>query len=283
VCVDIYNSTLSNNIGGLGGNLTVLAGGLNLTNTILVSAGPTLGLNCKSLVPITDGGGNLKWPVSDPTCAGIGSYGDPKLGPLQSNGGPTQTMALQSGSEAIGTAIVTHCPSTDQRGVTRPNPPCDIGAYERSTTKGLLLALQGQLSALSLNLGSPGAADQLSAAVLKPLADSLDPALWQETDGNHLDPQQGSQVFGLHRNAVNELNSQIAGGAYIHSLVIADSTLAAGAVKDAGCDARQDNFCRQANAEFNAGDISAAVGLYAEAIDHYGNSWQQAQQARGIR
>jgi hypothetical protein len=63
--------------------------------------------------------------------------GDPKLGPLQNNGGPTQTMALGNGSPAInagdpncedlnGTAILT-----DQRGAPRPHgSACDIGAYE---------------------------------------------------------------------------------------------------------------------------------------------------------
>jgi hypothetical protein len=61
----------------------------------------------------------------------------PMLGALAGNGGPTQTQALQTGSPAIdhgGTATVG-CPSTDQRGMARPdetrdNGDCDMGAYE---------------------------------------------------------------------------------------------------------------------------------------------------------
>jgi CSLREA domain-containing protein len=57
---------------------------------------------------------------------------DPKLGNLMDNGGPTETMALLTGSPAID-AATPKCapPKTDQRGVSRPQGPrCDIGAYE---------------------------------------------------------------------------------------------------------------------------------------------------------
>jgi trimeric autotransporter adhesin len=53
---------------------------------------------------------------------------DPRLGPLAPNGGPTQTVALLSGSPAIG-AAVGRAPRYDQRGVRRKDP--DLGAYER--------------------------------------------------------------------------------------------------------------------------------------------------------
>src|SRR5262249_49672004 len=53
------------------------------------------------------------------------------LGPLQSNGGPTSTMALLPGSPAIGHADASKCPATDQRGASRPiGGPCDIGAFQ---------------------------------------------------------------------------------------------------------------------------------------------------------
>jgi hypothetical protein len=56
---------------------------------------------------------------------------DPKLGPLQSNGGLTETMALTAGSPAIDAGGNGACPATDQRGVARPEgAACDIGAYE---------------------------------------------------------------------------------------------------------------------------------------------------------
>ena len=66
---------------------------MTLKNTIVANS-PTGG-NCYGT--ITDGGGNLSYP--DTTCPGIN--GDPMLGPLQNNGGPTETMALGPGSAAI--------------------------------------------------------------------------------------------------------------------------------------------------------------------------------------
>jgi hypothetical protein len=63
---------------------------------------------------------------------------DPKLGPLQDNGGPTFTRALLPGGPAIDAVRIEKCTdsnanaiTTDQRGVARPQGvACDIGAYE---------------------------------------------------------------------------------------------------------------------------------------------------------
>jgi CSLREA domain-containing protein len=65
---------------------------------------------------------------------------DPLLGPLQDNGGPTQTRALLPGSPAVDAAAPAGCTDDlgsplriDQRGFPRPYPaggPCDMGAFE---------------------------------------------------------------------------------------------------------------------------------------------------------
>ena len=66
------------------------------------------------------------------------SADDLKLGPLQSNLGPTETHRLGEGSVAIDQIPVEDCVdtdgqplTTDQRGVERPQgEKCDVGAYE---------------------------------------------------------------------------------------------------------------------------------------------------------
>jgi hypothetical protein len=58
---------------------------------------------------------------------------DPQLGPLQDNGGSTQTMALLPGSPAIDAGDNRHAPDWDQRGAGFPrivNGTIDIGAFE---------------------------------------------------------------------------------------------------------------------------------------------------------
>jgi hypothetical protein len=63
---------------------------------------------------------------------------DPLLGPLDFNGGPTQTRALQTGSPAIDTADF-NAPARDQRNFLRAGIP-DIGAYEYRGTRPVALA-----------------------------------------------------------------------------------------------------------------------------------------------
>lgn len=103
------------------------------------------GTNCTGTGSGTyaDAGWNLD---SDDTCSFMDVTDlpntDPLLGPLQDNGGPTQTHALQTGSPAIDAGDNIGCPATDQRGITRPHDGdgdgkavCDIGAYELFLSK----------------------------------------------------------------------------------------------------------------------------------------------------
>ncbi len=61
------------------------------------------------------------------------STADPKLGPLQNNGGLVPTLLPQSGSPVLGTGDPSLAPTTDQRGQPRPaNGPIDLGAVQVS-------------------------------------------------------------------------------------------------------------------------------------------------------
>jgi len=69
--------------------------------------------------------------VNSQECGSAIQWGDPKLGTLANNGGRTQTMLLLSGSPAINAGNNATCPTTDQRGILRPQGGvCDIGAVE---------------------------------------------------------------------------------------------------------------------------------------------------------
>jgi hypothetical protein len=167
--VIVTNSTISGNtssgwgggIGNLGGNVsinnTTVAGNketysyggiANYSGTITLQNSVTAnnsGGDCYTRVAITSNGYNLS---SDGTCAFSGpgdrNNVDPMLGPLQNNGGPTQTMALPLGSPAVDAGNPTGCTNglghllkTDQRGKPRPDTEdtgaCDMGAYERQS------------------------------------------------------------------------------------------------------------------------------------------------------
>lgn len=83
-------------------------------------------------------------PLDNNSCQLLGGAGNlvninPLLGPLQFNGGKTQTHAPLAGSPAIDGGVNTiECSLVDQRGVTRPQGArCDSGAVE-STNPGLV-------------------------------------------------------------------------------------------------------------------------------------------------
>ncbi len=63
---------------------------------------------------------------------------NPRIGPLENYGGPTETHALLPGSPAIDAATCLDVVPLDQRGVIRPqNESCDSGSYEFEGRSGL--------------------------------------------------------------------------------------------------------------------------------------------------
>jgi hypothetical protein len=100
-----------------------------VANTIYSTNPAPINSNCGGGAPITAVGANIAFPVPG-GCPASFLTGNPQLGNLGDNGGPTRTMALGPGSAALNTAGPIG-PATDQRGVSRPQGPrCDIGAFE---------------------------------------------------------------------------------------------------------------------------------------------------------
>jgi CSLREA domain-containing protein len=138
-----FSSTITNNQAdrlsrrrGSGGGVFNDAGAtFDLQNTI-VAGNPAS--DCAG--DLRSSGNNLMQTVQDCTITGdVTITEDPRLGPLQDNGGPTQTHALLASSPAVDAGSPTGCRDdqgapleTDQRGLPRglDGNPCDIGAYE---------------------------------------------------------------------------------------------------------------------------------------------------------
>jgi len=122
----LINTTLSVNTGSTGAGIYNDGDStLNFTNSIIANS--ITGSDCTNSGTI---GTNVNNLVEDGTCSPAIS-GDPSLGALADNGGPTQTHALLMGSTAIDAGNLGACPGADQRGVARPKGSgCDIGAFE---------------------------------------------------------------------------------------------------------------------------------------------------------
>jgi hypothetical protein len=125
-------STISRNTavsGGKGGGIA------NISNQTLqdsIVSGNTSSINPDVYGAITtDKGHNLFGTALRNKTFGTGDLfsNAPGLGNLANNGGPTQTVALQSGSPAIGKGATIAGITTDQRGQSRAATP-DMGAYE---------------------------------------------------------------------------------------------------------------------------------------------------------
>jgi len=155
--VFLTNSTVSSNGANTGGGISNSTGKVTLTNST-VTANTTIGAgagfhNSSSTVTLANSivanslgddcfnnnstivdTSSSNW-FEDSSCNGV-AQGDPNLGPLATNGGPTKTHLLLSGSGAIdkgNNAICSASPvnNLDQRGVKRPQgEACDIGAIE---------------------------------------------------------------------------------------------------------------------------------------------------------
>ncbi len=145
----LRNVTFSGNSAGDGGAMyddgsSSGASSPSLSNVILWgdSATTNAEISNASATPTIDhsvvqgSGGSGNWQAGFGTDGGGNLDADPLLGPLQDNGGSTQTLMPGAGSPAIGAGLDSACNAApvnalDQRGFARPiGTHCDIGAVE---------------------------------------------------------------------------------------------------------------------------------------------------------
>ena len=120
--MNILNSIIANNESARlgGGIMTQLGAAIFVKNTIVADNSIE---NCNAAQfggVISSQGNNISSDDSCPfTKPADKQNTNPLLGPLQNNGGPTDTRALLPGSPAVDAANATACPQRDQRGVVR--------------------------------------------------------------------------------------------------------------------------------------------------------------------
>ena len=119
-------------IGTMSAADTIIAGNTSNSGTLT---------NCASTVTIT--GPDLEDGTDCDFTTDGSKRGNPQLGPLADNGGPTDTELPGAGSPAIDNGTNATCASHDQRGGARPAPgggSCDIGAVEVNSLADLSIA-----------------------------------------------------------------------------------------------------------------------------------------------
>jgi hypothetical protein len=134
----VYATVVGNSAADNGANVGSEAGLVAFGSVVALRQGG--GANCSISGSTTSNGFNFS---DDASCGFTGTgdrqnAGDPGLGALANNGGPTQTTLPQTGSLLIDAIPVNSCEAdgasgitTDERGVTRPQGSgCDVGAVE---------------------------------------------------------------------------------------------------------------------------------------------------------
>jgi hypothetical protein len=134
----LFNCTVADNAAATGGGISSVPGTtLSLANTIVAgNSASSTDNDISGTINSLDY--NLIQDTTGATINGATTHNltgvDPLLGPLADNGGPTETMALISGSPAIAAgpngSVLPGNDQTDQRGVARPAGPTDIGAFQ---------------------------------------------------------------------------------------------------------------------------------------------------------
>jgi hypothetical protein len=144
--VNVTNSTISNNSALVGGGIFNASGNaVNAVNTIMaknvVIDSPDFRgeLTSQGHNLIGDNSGAVIAPAAGDQIGTSASPIDPLLGPLQDNGGPTETQALLTGSTAIDAGNDATAPLRDQRNYVRSGRS-DIGAFEFGGTIPVTLA-----------------------------------------------------------------------------------------------------------------------------------------------
>ncbi len=152
----VRNSTFSDNEADFGGAVANFAD-LFLYNNILANSvngsdcfndgvfSGAVAMGDNNLIELDDG--------DEPCAADVVSSAEPDLQPLGDNGGPTHTMALAKDSPAIDLGASATCATADQRGESRDDLNCDLGAYELKLDDSITVVLDALADGAAATFG----------------------------------------------------------------------------------------------------------------------------------
>ncbi len=193
-----HSTIAGNSATSSGGGILNYAGVLNLSHTLIADS--LSGGDCRNQSggSVVANDHNLIEATGLDACALSDGNGgsfigvDPQLGPLGNYGGSTRTFALLPSSPAIDAGNPASCLPIDQRGQSRDDLRCDIGAYElkyadsptvirsvsRATTTTFGPALIGIMRDVALD---PGAITVTKSLTWKTPSDNAIDAYWSIT------------------------------------------------------------------------------------------------------
>lgn len=296
-----YNVTIAGNTAAVGGgiaNVPFFGATWELRNTIVS------GNSAPDSPDISNGFGsqisrgfNL---IKNTSGAAAGSFlpsdqlgVDPKLGPLQNNGGPTLTLALLPGSPAIDKGSNSNLlpgMTTDQRvfmarivnGGT--SATVDVGAYEYATARALKFEAINDLTPCLSSTDCRTVANARSA--IRSIQCSLASRLWLNDTKLTC---SGELVFEYEEDAAYAIQKILkyspdvacvkAATDAVQDLMQADEQIARAVIAEAVACNGNASYITKANCELVTAQASIAKQDYKGAIEHYEHAWEYAQKA----
>ncbi len=227
----LTNCTISGNQAIQNGSIASYGGGVNnggtatLTDTIVASnTGPSSAASdihgtvtgSYNLIGTGGSGGLTNGQNGNIFLTSLTGLG---LAPLAFYGGPTQTMALLSGSEAIGKGVIAPYPgtttpiTTDQRGEPLDTPNPDIGAFQFHSSYSLVVKTTSDSTAPAGEFNLRGAID-LANILTGAQTITFDPTVFAtaQTIGLTAGPLVLSQTSGLETITGSHAGVTISGG-----------------------------------------------------------------------
>lgn len=204
---EVIDSTIAGDRVGLAGT----DGVFGLRNSLLAE---NSGGDCSMLFDREEIHSHGRVLADDDTCEEVEVVPNMHLGPLAPNGGPTETMALQTGSPAIGAQAQEECEEApvydlDQRGDARnarQRGRCDVGAWDSG---GIGVPEQ-------LVITSPPRSGYASTA---PLVGPIT-VTEEDLDGTPIPAGEGGTTVGLNGYGATPYLSDTSGGPLTRSLTI---------------------------------------------------------------